>query len=632
MKHTFIIAVFFSLCLISEASFSDIEYSKFIYKPTKDSISGYEKILLNITRAMSYSFNKFDNSYAIIISIGNYDTSPMRSPKLDAEKIKNYLISTGEYDEIVMLQDEDATYEAVRYFMHHYFQKKMKEGTKNRLLFYFSGHGTQHKGPDDQIIGSLLLKESTGSIDDLNLIDMRQIEAWADRLWNANHILFLIDACFSGLAGTEVKATRVYDTTVRPSELIEKNSRFLIASGEATQESLGDPKRWGGSLFTDALISGLEGNADKSPIDSIVTIYELYTYVKRAVDNESGTLGKDQTPVMTSLSNDNGTYFFLVPQTQSNSNNLEKTSIPSLTLFSNVHDPVVFINGQKLYDNSLPLKIPLEIKKLNSYDIRIEKEGYIPHIEKFKLKKSKIVHAELRPISVLRLDPYVGKLLSLPRNDLFEYLKKNEVISSSCFSDNILCNRDVFDRLCFSRGRKGDDEIDEKLWESPTTSSNSFKNCSSCNKVFSNNHKAIFEYLGDTIGLSFQQNYNLSNHEFTGDVYKSIDNIIDTFGSEKSVELFGHHVFDTILYILEEIWSRENEKVALHSALQYVLSQTEKNKIDFQAKLNPDKTFINEQYEKEWNGIQKFFYRLEKRIPGVASFVRMKLENYLSNN
>ena len=52
-------------------------------------------------------------------------------------------------------------------------------------------------------------------------------------------------------------------------------------AGNESQEAIGGP-RWNGSLFTDAVIKGLQEKADRNP-DRLVTTRELHSWLSRFV-------------------------------------------------------------------------------------------------------------------------------------------------------------------------------------------------------------------------------------------------------------------------------------------------------------------------------------------------------------
>ncbi len=282
----------------------------------------YQNYILNGKQVVQESFlerflemfkrEPFQKSYAIIIAIGEYDyLPPLNSSKQDVEKMKDVLLRSGAYDEIVVLQDEHASFDNIRHFMQTYFPGKMSRSGRYRFLFYFTGHGGQYEGYDDKMIGLLLLKGAENRIDASESIDMRDLVKWADRFRYARHVLFLLDSCFSGLAGTEIKGG--YDSRVNPLDLADENGRYIITAGSADQTSIANLNRWGGSLFTEIVVSGIQGYAD-SDDDKVVTTYELFNYVQGAVRNEAKEAGHKQTPLLSNLGasyKDTGQYFFV---------------------------------------------------------------------------------------------------------------------------------------------------------------------------------------------------------------------------------------------------------------------------------------------------------------------------------
>lgn len=293
------------ILLISNLAYSQEDFSRFVLRKKKENESFLEKAMQSMN---AFTQVPFDKSYAIIIAIGEYDyLPPLEAPKFDAEKMKNFLLNTGEYDEIIVLQNSDANFENIRYFMQTYFPERMKKG-RNKLLFYFTGHATQVRGYNDRTIGLLQLKEATNGLNE-NTINMSEIETWANLIPHATHMLFLLDCCFSGLAGTQVKG---YDTSLNPLELANGNARYMMAAGRADEVSISSLKRWGGSLFTDAVLNGLSGDADANS-DGIITINELFFYVQAAVRNEAKAVGRSQIPLLSNLGTayDTGEYFFV---------------------------------------------------------------------------------------------------------------------------------------------------------------------------------------------------------------------------------------------------------------------------------------------------------------------------------
>lgn len=293
--------------LVITPGFSQSKYQSYI-------IDGKTVIKESVLEQFLKVFHRkpFQKSYAIIIAIGNYDNlPPLTSSRQDAEKMKETLLHSGEYDEIVILQDQDASYDNIRYFMQSYFPSQMMQPGRYRFLFYFTGHGGQYEGFNKNVIGLLLLKGAENRINTIESIDMRDLVKWSDRFQYASHVLFLLDSCFSGLAGTEVKEG--YDIHANMLDLAEMNGRHMITAGSADQTSIANVTRWGGSLFTEMIVNGIKGRADSNK-DGVVMTYELFNYVQETVRDEANEFGHKQTPLISNLGSpykDTGQYFFV---------------------------------------------------------------------------------------------------------------------------------------------------------------------------------------------------------------------------------------------------------------------------------------------------------------------------------
>src|ERR1019366_5238736 len=109
------------------------------------------------------------------------------------------------------------------------------------------------------------------------MISMNDIEEWSRDIGQTRHSLFVLDSCFSGLAGLESKGPGLSNVYV---EDLLKSGHFLMTAGTKGQESYGSLKQWGGSLFTTAFLTGASGAADSGskefPADGVITVTKLY--------------------------------------------------------------------------------------------------------------------------------------------------------------------------------------------------------------------------------------------------------------------------------------------------------------------------------------------------------------------
>jgi sulfatase modifying factor 1 len=142
------------------------------------------------------------------------------------------------------------------------------------------------------------------------MISMDDIQRW-DALLKAKQALFLLDACFGGLAGTASKS----DNRELKIDQLDQPAHHLVSAGAAEEQTIaGD--RWGGSIFADAVLRAVRGEADAEtsyPKDGVVSLSELVSYVKLRVAIEAPAAGwtKPIIPQLRDLGRNTGEFFFL---------------------------------------------------------------------------------------------------------------------------------------------------------------------------------------------------------------------------------------------------------------------------------------------------------------------------------
>jgi hypothetical protein len=138
------------------------------------------------------------------------------------------------------------------------------------------------------------------------MVSMDDLVRW-DSIIRAQHALFILDACLSGLAGSEDQGPRdVEDAKV---ELLVDRAHYLITAGTAGQNT-GSSDAWTGSLFTDAIISSAR-HAAPDNVDAFVTVYKLVdlVYDRIAKERLNGTWRELLTPQIMKLEGP-GVFFF----------------------------------------------------------------------------------------------------------------------------------------------------------------------------------------------------------------------------------------------------------------------------------------------------------------------------------
>lgn len=252
---------------------------------------------------------RFNKSYAIVIGLSDYNEwKHLEACYYDALKVRNYLTNDAKFDYVVTLTNNKAQKTVISKYMEEVFPKLLAEG--DRFLFYFSGHGTQRK-LGNRIRGYLPMLNS-GQETWSDMISMDDIERWNENIEKAQHALFVLDCCFSGLAGVEKKGNskQLY------LDGLAQYAHHLITAGTANEESYCSLERWGGSLFTEAFIRGVSGGADAGsndyPQDGIVSLSELSDYVKKRIKEEAAKDNRvNQSPQLSELAGSDGEFFFV---------------------------------------------------------------------------------------------------------------------------------------------------------------------------------------------------------------------------------------------------------------------------------------------------------------------------------
>jgi len=271
--------------------------------------------------ARLFGSGQFGKSYALVIGIGDYDSVPkLDAPGNDARQVRDFLVKEAGFDRVVLLTDERATQERIARLMEKDFPDLVKQN--DRFLFYFSGHGaTRTVGPGDSKKGYLLLKNSHKDYWN-EMIAMEQVHDWAENLGSARHVLFVLDACFSGLAAYQAKGVDARPATL---QRLSRPSSYLLTAGVDQEESYAFN---GSSLFTQAFLAAVRGQLEPPP-DGILSLDGLIDRVHRDLDAKSQQLGGRirMTPQLyrERLENNEGEFFFVLPE---HSQPLEEPTLP----------------------------------------------------------------------------------------------------------------------------------------------------------------------------------------------------------------------------------------------------------------------------------------------------------------
>ncbi|MFZ6657843.1 polysaccharide deacetylase family protein [Undibacterium sp. TJN19] len=240
----------------------------------------------------------YQNSWAIVIGINDY----VKWPKLqyavqDASAIRETLINRLGFagDKVLTLTNADATRNNILALFH----EKLGHGQlkkDDRVFVFFAGHGATRKLSSGRNLGYIIPVDSDPEQLSVDAIPMTDLQNIAESL-NAKHILFVMDACYSGLG-----LTRGGGSTAFLRENAKRIGRQMLTAGGADQ-LVADGGPNGHSVFTWTLLQALSGKADMNG-DGMITATELAAYIAPAVSSVS-----QQTPAFGSLPGSEGGEF-----------------------------------------------------------------------------------------------------------------------------------------------------------------------------------------------------------------------------------------------------------------------------------------------------------------------------------
>ncbi|MCA6622883.1 MAG: caspase family protein [Pseudanabaena sp. M165S2SP1A06QC] len=213
--------------------------------------------------------------YALVVGVGKYESGLPSLPEArsDAQAMQQVLQQRG-FDKVQLLVDPPS----------QDLEKSLTELLVNRqendtLLFYFSGHGMQ----DDS--GELYLTTRTTKRDYIKQtsISSRKLS----HIMNANqgNQILILDCCYSGTVTKEFSRQR--DLI---SQSIIRNRAILTSS--VPLQAFSNQQESNLSVYTHCLVQGLKTGLADSDQDGIISINDLFQYVKRELEKK----GLEQKP------------------------------------------------------------------------------------------------------------------------------------------------------------------------------------------------------------------------------------------------------------------------------------------------------------------------------------------------
>jgi peptidoglycan/xylan/chitin deacetylase (PgdA/CDA1 family)/TolA-binding protein len=245
----------------------------------------------------------YANSYAVVIGINDYQKWPkLQYAVQDAKAIRDTLVGRFGFDSarVFTLANGEATRNNILALFHDKLaEAKLKKD--DRIFVFFAGHGATRQLSSGRSLGYIIPVDSDPQQVSVDAIPMTDLQNIAESL-DAKHLLFVMDACYSGLG-----LTRGGGTTAFLRDNARRIGRQMLTAGGADQ-MVADGGPNGHSVFTWTLLQALGGKADLNG-DGMITATELAAYVAPAVASVS-----QQTPAFGSLpGSEGGEFVFQLP-------------------------------------------------------------------------------------------------------------------------------------------------------------------------------------------------------------------------------------------------------------------------------------------------------------------------------
>ncbi len=308
---------------------------------------------------------RYANSWALVIGINKYQmVSPLGYARQDAEAFAAVLTSHHNFppDNVIVLLDEDATKQNILSNFHHFQEECVSPD--DRIAVFFAGHGTTRTGNRGEV--GFLIPVDGASNDLATLIRWDDLTRNAD-LIAAKHMLFVMDACYGGLA---VHRAITSGNSRFLKNMLQRYSRQVLTAGKAneTVADSGGP-RSGHSIFTGHLLDALEGNAADSQGTLSANAVMAYVYERVAKDPHS-----QQSPHFGFFDGD-GDFIFSTSEPLPSGEQAEKEGSDLLIEMPAIHLPPDELPSKPSFEETIKeylsdARLRIRLDDLASYEVR----------------------------------------------------------------------------------------------------------------------------------------------------------------------------------------------------------------------------------------------------------------------
>lgn len=256
---------------------------------------GAERTVTMRQKAEAVRQTVYRQRWALLIGINQYPNLPPRLQLhyavADVNDLKRVLIDQYQFPEsnVVTLIDAQATKKGITRALADLASKR-RIAKDDAVLIFFSGHGQTVSLQNGGEMGYMLPYDAEVDLADptdfsayyATCIGMDELQRLSPGI-PAKHVLFLIDACYSGLAATS-RGGLSSEIPNYLAKVASLNVRQIITAGLKGEESLEKPE-WGHGAFTYKLLEALETGVADFNSDGILTARELGVHLRNVVPN-----------------------------------------------------------------------------------------------------------------------------------------------------------------------------------------------------------------------------------------------------------------------------------------------------------------------------------------------------------
>jgi tetratricopeptide (TPR) repeat protein len=311
--------------------------------------------------------------YALVIGIGKYEKLDsadfLKFSESDADAVYRVLISLqgGAFppENVHKLIGPQATLTNIRHELEDWLPLVAKE--PDRVIVYFAGHGFVQSGH-----GYIAPYDVDPSSPATTAFEMNRLGTVLADSVKARWKVLLTDACHSGKITAETSNEAV------DAQFRELPSGFLnLTSTREREKSYEDPNlSTGFGVFSYFLVQGLQGNADNSPCDGVITADELIEYVRSEVRSYTRARGVYQTP--TEHNDFDNNMILGTNPTCAGAAPLPPASLGSLVIEANLDGVEIYVDEKLVGTLTKDKPLPLPGLATGVHIVKGVKSGYEP--------------------------------------------------------------------------------------------------------------------------------------------------------------------------------------------------------------------------------------------------------------